>query len=801
MDHLHNADAEAGLDPRAGAGSAAAQGFSATTAANRSLISGVDCRSPILLQHQYPQDQTNPQRHTSYASIPLPDDSSSVSSSHAHSPPSYPAPVPTSRPKWTRPILRATSATWRILKGPIPPIKTYIKPLFPHYQSAPSRLLSRLLPKPRHRRLLQLAFWALWLTIFCIITHWSRFRTSVGGVHATSDGGGVRQLTCTSALWARNNGCGLNGDACKPFAAAAATPFRCPSGCISSGKLMNPRQVGNQTLVYQQMVVGGPAPEVPEGVVAYDATYRADSTVCAAAIHAGVISDLFGGCGLLLQTGATTGLVSSKRHGITSAAFDASFPSTFTFFRPPPGTELEGCLDLRWHLLPITSMFTFLQALLSTQAATFFGTVFVAIFWHVGLMSDPPPAQYNRNDQFEVVSIVAGRFLPAAFVMYIFYLHVLGPTWAGNTSPSWPREVNRPRSPFRLPPQLAVERAVYVLFGWWFGALNNVTFAKIIPLQRLTPHDLANQPGAKPALGIVIVCLVFITFGQMHFLRREGRLPKYLGIYAALGTGLLVFTFALQEMSVRIHHYILALLLLPGTKVGSRPSLVYQGLLLGLFVNGAARWGFASLLETRGVLLGDAVYGVGRVPVMVSPSGGESWEWSGAGRGTEVNSTTNQFLEIGNGEESVWLQNVTLHWRWPTLDENRLYDSKTGLPIEGATEFDGISVLINDVERHQAPIPGIFSPGSATQASGVNATTSFGGNETIGTFSWTRMSLPKEKWAAGEAAWEKLYVRMAFTTKRNGRGVGDYTRAGVVGEKWPGGQGREGWAPPGGGRT
>ena len=570
---------------------------------------------------------------------------------------------------------------------------------------------------------------------------------------------------------------------------------------------MNPRQVGNLTLAYQQMVIGGPGPEVPEGVVAYDARYRADSSICASAIHAGVISDLFGGCGLLLQTGDTTTLVSSKRHGITSVGFDASFPSTFTFPRPPAGTELKGCLDLRWHLLPITSLFTFLQALLSTQAATFFGTVFVGMFWHVGLASDPPPAQYNRNDQFEIVSIVAGRFLPAAFVMYIFYLHVLGPTWAGNTSPSWPTGGNRPLAPFRLPPQLAVERAVYVLFGWWFGALNNVTFARIIPLQRLTPHDLANQPGAKPALGIVITCLVVIALGQAYVLRREGRLIKYLGIYAAFGTGLLVFTFALKEMSVRIHHYILALLLLPGTKVGTRPSLVYQGLLLGLFVNGAARWGFASLLETRGVLLGDAVYGVGGIPVVVSPSGGESWEWDGTwrgnwGEGRELNATTDLFSAIGDG--SVWLQNVTFHWRWPSINENRLYDSKTGLPIEGSTEYDGISVLVNDVERYQAPIPGILSLDSTTNTLesplAGNATMVFGGNDTMGAFTWTRRSLPGEKWAAGEARWERLFVRMAFTTKRNGRGVGDYTGAGVVGQQWPL-EAEGGWVPPGGGRT
>lgn len=785
-------------DPEAAASTADLP--STPRSADTDPISEVDSRSPILPQHT----ATDATRNTSYASIAIPEDG-------ADSPSPPATPVPTARPKWTRPIISAASTAWRFLQGPTPPVKTYIKPFFPRWQSAPSRLLIRAIPKSRRRRALQVAFWALWLTIFAVITHWSRFRTSVGGIHANADGGGVRQLTCTSALWWRNNDCGMNGDGCKPFENTVAMPFRCPSGCISSAQLLNPRQVGNRSLVFETLVVGGPGQELSEREVAYDAPYRADSFICSAAIHAGVVSNTFGGCGLLLQTGASSyppGLTGSKRHGIKSTPFDSSFPSTFAFVRPPAGTKVEGCLDLRWHLLPITSFFTFLQAIFSTQAATLFGTVFVGIFWHVGLASDPPPPQVNRNDQFEVVSLVVGRFLPAAFIMYIFYLHVLGPTWATNTSPHWPTGAHKPQPPFRLPTAITIERAILLLFGWWFGALNNVTFAKVIPLARLTPHDLATQPGAKTALSVVIIVLIAIAVGQIYFFRREGRLPRFLALYLSFGMGLVLFTFALKDLAVRIHHYILAILLLPGTKLGTRMSILYQGLLLGLFVNGAARWGFASLLETKGVLLGDAVYGSGRIPTILPPVGGNVvWEydagepWKGSwalGEEWNVNVTSGR----GLGEGEVWLQNVTLRWAWPTQQENRLFDGKTGLPIEGAREWDGVSLLLNDVERYRGGIP--EAEAEPTQGAKTQTQTEPGSNSTIGRFTWTRRALPRALWGGGEATprWERMYVRMAYTTSRNSRGVGDYTRAGTVGGGWPaGGEGDGGWLAPEGGRT
>lgn len=83
-------------------------------------------------------------------------------------------------------------------------------------------------------------------------------------------------------------------------------------------------------------------------------------------------------------------------------------------------------------------------------------------------------------------------------------------------------------------------------------------------------------------------------------------------------------------LHLRIHHYILALLLLPGTAIQTRPSLLYQGLLIGLFINGVARWGLASILQTENALRGDASrYGSLLPAVTVSPTTeaiGFQWE-------------------------------------------------------------------------------------------------------------------------------------------------------------------------------
>lgn len=365
--------------------------------------------------------------------------------------------------------------------------------------------------------------------------------------------------------------CGLNGDECRPFDDASFA-FRCPAGCRQT-ILLEPYTVGDQDYNYRPLVIGGAADAEGDGI------YRGDSFLCAAALHAGAINDQTGGCGILRRTGEQSNYASVEKNGISSIPFPSNFPLSFTFERGP----IAACRDPRWLLFAISVFFTAVLSLATTSPAVFYSSVFFITYFQVALASDPPfSPDYN-----EVVSIGLGRFLPAAFVGFAIYYFCVRRTLTGLTA-QW-------------------EKTVLWLGGCWVGALNTDTFDRI-PISRLTPHDIQQQPGAVPALIIIVAILVVALLSQAWALCIEGRLPQYLLLYGVMACGLLAML-AVPQLDLRIHHYILALLFLPGTALQTRPSLLYQGLLVGLFINGIARWGFASILQTPAALLEGAQLG------------------------------------------------------------------------------------------------------------------------------------------------------------------------------------------------
>lgn len=199
-----------------------------------------------------------------------------------------------------------------------------------------------------------------------------------------------------------------------------------------------------------------------------------------------------------------------------------------------------------------------------------------------------------------------------------------------------------------------IEKTILWLGPCWVGAMDNYTLS-FIPIQRLNAHDLEQQPGAKAALAIIIIVLLVVVVGQVWLFRNEGRFLRMLRLYA-LFIAAIVIALLLPGLNLRIHHYILALLLLPGTSMQTRPSLLYQGLLIGLFINGIARWGFDPVLQTPDALRGDAQLG-SELPTIPNPS-----------------------IELGNSTS-----NITLTWERPST-----------------SSFDGISILVNDVERFRS---------------------------------------------------------------------------------------------------
>lgn len=491
------------------------------------------------------------------------------------------------------------------LQGPEPPRIQTIQPYFASIQTRPVRWLEAYqLSKP----VLLIPVLVLWFLIFTwFLTVQLQFQDA--------DGNDVFNLDCVDTLWRRKNLCGIDGIDCRPFSNTSFA-FRCPAKC-GDVQILNPHIVGPLEVNYRPLVIG-------------TGLYRGDSFICASAIHAGIVDRQKGGDGRVSLVGAHDHFTSTKRHGIESIPFDSYFPLSFSVgfddsFQPGS--------DPRSALLPVSILSTVLLTIFSTSPKIFF-PIFTLIFAHVSFVSDPPTASHlNITVLPGHLSMFAKRLLPALFVAVVLYSTSIKRTLSGLTA--------------------QFEKALLWLGGFWIGALSNYTF-DWIPISRLTAHDLEQQPGAKLALAIIILVLVVIIVGQVYYFWLEGRLIRYLGLYGLFLLGIIVCV-SLPGVNLRIHHYILALLLLPGTSLQTRPSLLYQGILLGLFVNGVARWDFDSILQTSDALRADARFN-SVVPEILDPS-----------------------IELGS----------------ETLVATFTYGTRM-------TGVDGISVLVNDVERGRA---------------------------------------------------------------------------------------------------
>ncbi|KAF2684550.1 hypothetical protein K458DRAFT_418116 [Lentithecium fluviatile CBS 122367] len=496
--------------------------------------------------------------------------------------------------------------TLRFLEGPKPPRNQSFRPFLPGLQKALPNLLKRGFPRRQH----QLALLALTLFLWFII--FTSFLMSSQLPIRDGDGKYVVNIDCADTLWRPKNECGVDGIDCRPFENTSFS-FRCPANCASV-KVLNPRSVGPLDVSYRPLVIG-------------DGIYRGDSFLCGSAIHAGIITDHRGGCGRINLAGENENYPSVLKNDIESILFDSYFPKAFSI---SSDTSFRCPSDPRSALLFVSLFFTSLMSLFATSASIFF-SIFTLIFAHVSFVSDPPSASYRNTTVLpDHISMFAKRLLPASFCAIVIYRTTIKPTLTGLTG--------------------HVEKTIFWLGGFFFGALSNYTF-DWIPISRLTARDLKQQPGAILALAIILIVLVMIISGQVYSFWLEGRLPRYLALYVFFILAIL-FCLAIPGVSLRLHHYILGLLLLPGTNLQTRSSLLYQGILLGLFVNGIARWDFDSVLQTTNALRGDGKF-ESAIPKLLEPTIARTAE------------------------------DITAVFSW----------------TESPAGMDGISVLVNDVER------------------------------------------------------------------------------------------------------
>ena len=161
--------------------------------------------------------------------------------------------------------------------------------------------------------------------------------------------------------------------------------------------------------------------------------------------------------------------------------------------------------------------------------------------------------------------------------------------------------------------RLPFELAFWQGGGFWVGVESAQIFAKL-PIDRLGYDSL--DPAGVITLVIILVIVVIVALIQAWTLRKVGLLQYYLlrlasylsswlkskkadeGRYLPIVPILIVLANLGEDQHLRIHHYMYALLAMPVLSLPNRVSLFFQAMMLGLFLDGVGRWGWASIVET-----------------------------------------------------------------------------------------------------------------------------------------------------------------------------------------------------------
>jgi len=354
---------------------------------------------------------------------------------------------------------------------------------------------------------------------------------------AVTPEGSVQSVGCGDSFW-NYDGCGVNGTNCLPFESDWMA-MRCDALCSKYNNGW--KAIGTNV-------------------------YRADSQICHAATHAGVIGQM-GGCFLIRASGPQFFFNGSDANGVSSIPWTTYFPKSFEFKE----CTSTFCTPLQLVILATFLIFGFILLLLRVPKWLFFAFIVHVGWWYIGFSGtkDSP-----HGDLW--INFVMSTMLPSFAFAYVMYS-------VGNKAifgPDFPID----NFLFYLLPTVILIHMNYITFILDFD---------------LTPQSLSSL--TLPA----IICIVLLVIGaicigipQVYFLWKAGKLFKYLLFYLLLMITTVFVAFPIRHrFGFHFHHYMIGLLLWPITAFNSRPSALLQGILLGLFINGAARWGFGSLFD------------------------------------------------------------------------------------------------------------------------------------------------------------------------------------------------------------
>ncbi|ORX40876.1 hypothetical protein BD324DRAFT_575252 [Kockovaella imperatae] len=395
-------------------------------------------------------------------------------------------------------------------------------------------------------------FLALWCMAFILLIRQQYYVGNIG------------VISCDAAVWADwpPDTCGIDGFACLDQLEEGT--YRCLGGC-QGVPLGNPRWVGGVSVDGIPLVIGG-----------NDSIYRADSWVCPSAIHAGLVSPTLGGVITVKPLPFIWGhsdFTSSKAHGIQSVGFEPKYPGAYRLVSAP----LNGNLDLHPIISTVNALCLAIVTLFLRPSPPILFSILVVLGWfQLTLISDP--ASFPPDWGW-----VAGGIPLVLLTAY----------WAYRVA------FQRTLTAFR---DLPLDTTIWQGAGYWIGLESSTIFAKL-PISRLGYGGLSAD--GVIALVLILIVVLIVVLIQAWQMRRYGLLQYYLIRYLPLAPILLILAF-IPGYTLRIHHYLYCLAAIPVLSLPNRVSLFGQAFILGLFLDGVGRWGWASILQQTTSLIGDA---------------------------------------------------------------------------------------------------------------------------------------------------------------------------------------------------
>eukprot|EP00128_Syssomonas_multiformis_P017644 Colp12_sorted_trinity150504_noHs@31512 len=356
---------------------------------------------------------------------------------------------------------------------------------------------------------------------------------------ANTDQGVPQFISCRALVWPGSDACGPGGVNCYPFNSTWA-PLRCPDRCTWDDSLM---------------VIG-------------TGYYRPDSRLCKAAIHSGVISKT-GGCFLYRTTNAVGNFTGSYQNGVQSYGVDRWFPQSVVFSQ---STGNSLCVDFSWGILAIVLVVLMVLAFFNVPPMLFYFTVISTCYWYVRLISQ---FSYDFTSVANSIGVFTG-FMAVSFFVWVFVGKKITPG-----------------------PKFHLELIVCCILPCYLSAhLNYATY--FLPDVDINGSALSKGAAGIGMLVLYIVLILALAVYLGRWVWKTGRLLHYVFGYM---TGVVIVLIALglahNNYGLHIHHYLIALILIPFTRFATRGSLAIHFLLLGLLCNGLSVWGFGSILEVK----------------------------------------------------------------------------------------------------------------------------------------------------------------------------------------------------------